>query len=202
MTAFGFGAEDFEGPLEDKLSEAVDRARALLRDLQHLGGERMSQAADWPFPFGSAGAREHAEPHAGPHGPAGPHRHEGHAEGHEQSAPYGAHEHAEPRPDDEADDAETGGGGGPWGGNWATGFSGKDWAGFFGGPRGGWRPGPGPRRGGWGGPGGPGGRGPGGPGGPGGPRRPKASRGDVRGSVLALLTAGPRAGYPIMSERA
>jgi len=162
MTAFGFGAEDFEGPLEDKLSEAVDRARGLLRDLQHLGGERMSQAADWPFPFGGAGAREHADPHAGPH------RHEAHAEahaeGHEQSAPYGAHEHAEPRPDDEADDAETGGWGGPWGGNWATGFSGKDWAGFFGGPRGGWRPGPGPRRGGWGGPGGPGGRGPGGPG--------------------------------------
>src|ERR1700761_5354738 len=175
MTAFGFGAEDFEGPLEDKLSEAVDRARALLRDLQHLGGERMSQAADWPFPVGSAGAREHAEPRAGPHGPAGPQRHEGHAEGHEQSAPYGAHEHAEPRPDDEAGDAETGGWGGPWGGERAAGVGGedggggKDGAGFCGGPRGGWWPGPGSRRGGWGGPGGPGGRGPGGAGGPGGP---------------------------------
>ncbi len=32
---------------------------------------------------------------------------------------------------------ERGGWGGPWGGSWGTGFSGKDWAGLFGGPRGG-----------------------------------------------------------------
>jgi DNA-binding PadR family transcriptional regulator len=201
MTAFGFGAEDFEGQLEDKLSEAVDRARGLLRDLQHLGGERMSRPADWPFPFGSAAAHEHAEPHGagGPHEDSAPYGAHG---AHEHAGPHEAHAHEEPGPDDEAGDAETGGWGGPWGGSWATGFSGKDWAGFFGGPRGGWWPGPGSRRG-WGGPGGPGGpggRGPGGPGGPGGPRRPKASRGDVRASILALLTEGPRTGYQIMSD--
>ena len=84
---------------------------------------------------------------------------------------------------------ETGPWGGPWGGPGGRGFSGKDWAGFFGGPRAGWWQGPGGRR-----------RGPGGPGGPGGPRRPKASRGDVRATILALLTEGPRTGYQIMSD--
>ena len=32
------------------------------------------------------------------------------------------------------------------------------------------------------------------------PRRPKASRGDVRATILALLTEGPRTGYQIMSD--
>src|SRR6202044_1737551 len=50
---------------------------------------------------------------------------------------------------------------------------------------------------------------PGGPGGPGGPgfsrqsgpsRGTKASRGDVRAAILALLREGPRNGYQIMSE--
>ncbi|HLH57630.1 MAG TPA: PadR family transcriptional regulator [Streptosporangiaceae bacterium] len=59
----------------------------------------------------------------------------------------------------------------------------KDWMGLFGGPRRG-RPGPhwGPRP----------GFGP--------PRRAKASRGDVRATILALLSEGPRTGYQIMSD--
>jgi DNA-binding PadR family transcriptional regulator len=212
MTAFGFGAEDFDdGRFEEKLNEAVDRARGLLRNLQHLGGETSSRPADGPFgaggfgpfaaggfgPFGRAAGPEsaHAEPHEHP-GTTGSSAH---------SAASGASAHSEPAGDDDDEASEGGGWGGPWGGSWATGFTGKDWAGFFGGPRGGgWG---GPRRG-WGGPGwpggpggrGPGGRGPGGPGGPGGPRRPKASRGDVRATVLALLTEGPRTGYQIMSD--
>ena len=183
MTAFGFGEEFDDGQLEDKLSEAVDRARGLLRNLQHLGSESVTRPAGWPF------AQEHHE-HPG---------HHGHAEAHAS----GRSTHSEPGPDDEPGEPGEGGGwGGPWGGSWSTGFSGKDWAGFFGGPRGGWwpgGPGPGPRRG-WGGPGRPGGPGGRGPGGPGGPRRPKASRGDVRATILALLNEGPRTGYQIMSD--
>jgi DNA-binding PadR family transcriptional regulator len=63
---------------------------------------------------------------------------------------------------------------------------GKDkghWGGGFGGSWGGWWPGP---------------SGPPGPPGPG--RGPKASRGDVRAAILALLQEGPRNGYQIMSE--
>jgi DNA-binding PadR family transcriptional regulator len=171
MTAFGFGAEEFE----DGLSEAVDRARGLLRNLHNLGAESMTRPAGGPFAHEHTGTPEHAGPR--------------------MSA------HSEPGPDEGPDEpGEAGGWGGPWGGSWATGFTGKDWAGFFGGPRGGWWPtGPGPRRG-WGGPGRPGGPGGRGPGGPGGPRRPKASRGDVRATILALLTEGPRTGYQIMSD--
>jgi DNA-binding PadR family transcriptional regulator len=73
------------------------------------------------------------------------------------------------------------------------------------GPRSEWRGGPfewklGGRRGHgqWG--GGFGGWWPGPPGGPGQPRGPKASRGDVRAAILALLREGPRNGYQIMSE--
>jgi DNA-binding PadR family transcriptional regulator len=51
-----------------------------------------------------------------------------------------------------------------------------DWTAFFGGPRGGWWQGPQH------------------------PRRPKASRGDVRATILALLSEGPRTGYQIMSD--
>jgi DNA-binding PadR family transcriptional regulator len=58
--------------------------------------------------------------------------------------------------------------------------------GFGGGPGGGWWPGP------------PGAFGPAGPAGPG--RGTKASRGDVRAAILALLQEGPRNGYQIMSE--
>ncbi len=180
MTAFGFGEEFDDGQLEDKLSEAVDRARGLLRNLHNLGSESMTRPAGGPF------AHEHP----------GHHEHHEHAEAHAA----GRSAHSEPGPDDEP--GEGGGWGGPWGGSWSTGFSGKDWAGFFGGPRGGWwpgAPGPGPRRG-WGGPGRPGGPGGRGPGGPGGPRRPKASRGDVRATILALLNEGPRTGYQIMSD--
>jgi DNA-binding PadR family transcriptional regulator len=55
------------------------------------------------------------------------------------------------------------------------------WGGGFGGPKGGW----------W----------PGGPPGPPGPQRaPKASRGDVRAAILALLREGPRNGYQIMAD--
>jgi DNA-binding PadR family transcriptional regulator len=50
------------------------------------------------------------------------------------------------------------------------------WGGGFGGPKGAWWPGP--------------------PSAPG----PKASRGDVRAAILALLKEGPRNGYQIMSE--
>ena len=52
-----------------------------------------------------------------------------------------------------------------------------DWSGGPGGPGRGWWPGP-----------------------PGFPRGPKASRGDVRAAILALLREGPRNGYQIMSE--
>jgi DNA-binding PadR family transcriptional regulator len=63
---------------------------------------------------------------------------------------------------------------------WERGFGPRrgpgHWGGGFVGPKGGWWPGP--------------------PGGPG----PKASRGDVRAAILALLREGPRNGYQIMSE--
>ncbi len=69
--------------------------------------------------------------------------------------------------------------GGPWdfggrrgGGHWGGGH----WGGGFAGSRGAWWPGP--------------------PAPPG----PKASRGDVRAAILALLREGPRNGYQIMSE--
>jgi DNA-binding PadR family transcriptional regulator len=52
-----------------------------------------------------------------------------------------------------------------------------EWHGGFGGPWGGWWPGP-----------------------PGPARGPKAGRGDVRAAILALLKEGPRNGYQIMSE--
>jgi len=70
------------------------------------------------------------------------------------------------------------------GGPWDRDFGGKrgpgHWGGGFGGPWGGWWPGP--------------------PGPPGPPRGTKASRGDVRAAILALLREGPRNGYQIMSE--
>src|SRR6266702_3945829 len=70
------------------------------------------------------------------------------------------------------------------GGPWDWGFGGpkgqKQWPGGAGGPWGRW----------WAGPQGP----------PGAARGPKASRGDVRAAILALLREGPRNGYQIMSE--
>src|SRR5215469_6927009 len=70
--------------------------------------------------------------------------------------------------------------GGPW--EWGPGRpkGAKDWPRGFGGHWGGWWPGP---------------SGP-----PGFARGPKASRGDVRAAILALLREGPRNGYQIMSE--
>ena len=73
--------------------------------------------------------------------------------------------------------------GGP-GGPWARGFPGPKgaghWGGGAGGPWGAWWPGPG---------------------GPAGASRgKKASRGDVRAAILALLREGPRTGYQIMSD--
>ena len=63
---------------------------------------------------------------------------------------------------------------------WERGFTKQKWSGHwgggFGGPRGAWWPGP--------------------PGPPG----PKASRGDVRAAILALLREEPRNGYQIMAE--
>ena len=66
--------------------------------------------------------------------------------------------------------------GGPWDWN----FGGRKGHGHWSGGFGGFWPGP--------------------PGGPGQPRGPKASRGDVRAAILALLREGPRNGYQIMSE--
>ena len=74
--------------------------------------------------------------------------------------------------------------GADWEREFRRGFAGH-WGGGFVGPKAGWWPGPpGP---------------PGGPG-PGRPRPPKASRGDVRAAILALLREGPRNGYQIMSD--
>src|ERR1700753_3414804 len=102
MTAFGFGEEFDDGQLEDKLSEAVDRARGLLRNLQHLGSESVTRPAGWPF------AQEHHEHHEHP----GHHGHHGHAEAHAS----GRSTHSEPGPDDEPGEPGEGGGwGGPWG---------------------------------------------------------------------------------------
>jgi DNA-binding PadR family transcriptional regulator len=65
-------------------------------------------------------------------------------------------------------------------GPWERGFGGRKgpghWGGGFVGPKGGWWPPP-PA-----------------------PAGPKASRGDVRAAILALLSEGPRNGYQIMSE--
>ena len=200
MHGFGSGAEDFDAGL----SEAIDRARTLLRNVYNAGGTTSSRPAhDTPgFPHrpghgpsggpppgpddggpddeeftgpGHAGPHEHAEPH-----PFGGPGHPGHGPHHEFGA-AGFDEDDRPGPEE---------GAGPWGGPRSRGFTGMDWAGFFGGPRGGW----------WSGSGGGRRRGPGWPGGPGGPRRPKASRGDVRATILALLTEGPRTGYQIMSD--
>lgn len=70
--------------------------------------------------------------------------------------------------------------GGPRGGPFAGPKGRGHWGGGFGGPWGGWWPGP--------------------PGSPGQGRGSKASRGDVRAAILALLQEGPRNGYQIMSE--
>jgi DNA-binding PadR family transcriptional regulator len=68
--------------------------------------------------------------------------------------------------------------GGPWERGHTRPKGPWDWhGGGFGGPWGGWRPGP-----------------------PGFVRGPKAGRGDVRAAILALLREGPRNGYQIMSE--
>jgi DNA-binding PadR family transcriptional regulator len=73
--------------------------------------------------------------------------------------------------------------GGPWDRDFAAGWAGKrggHWGGGFVGPKGAWWPGPpGPQH---------------------APRPPKASRGDVRAAILALLKEGPRNGYQIMSD--
>jgi DNA-binding PadR family transcriptional regulator len=53
----------------------------------------------------------------------------------------------------------------------------RQWGGGFGGPSGGWWPGPDSSS-----------------------RGPKAARGDVRAAILAVLREGPRNGYQIMSE--
>ena len=78
--------------------------------------------------------------------------------------------------------------GGQWrGGPWERKAGGRKgpghWGGGFGGPGGGWWPGP---------------PGPAGPVGP--AHGAKASRGDVRAAILALLREGQRNGYQIMSE--
>ncbi|MGO9781815.1 MAG: PadR family transcriptional regulator [Streptosporangiaceae bacterium] len=206
MHGFGSGAEDFDAGL----SEAIDRARTLLRNVYNAGGTTSSRPAHgapgFPHgpghgPFGPPPPGPHPRPHpspddggldeeeftgpghGGPHGHGGP-GHPGHGP-HREFGAAGFDEDDRPGPEE---------GAGSWGGSWSRGFPGMDWAGFFGGPRGGWWPG-------GGGGGGRGrGRGPGWPGGPGGPRRPKASRGDVRATILALLTEGPRTGYQIMSD--
>ncbi len=77
-------------------------------------------------------------------------------------------------------------GGGPWERDFGGRRGAGHWGGGFVGPRGGWWPGP------------PGQPAPPGP--PRGPRGRKASRGDVRAAILALLRDGPRNGYQIMSD--
>jgi DNA-binding PadR family transcriptional regulator len=67
--------------------------------------------------------------------------------------------------------------GGPWERGFGRPRGPREWHGGFGGPWGGWWPGP-----------------------PGFARGPKAGRGDVRAAILALLREGPRNGYQIMSE--
>jgi len=67
--------------------------------------------------------------------------------------------------------------GGPWGQRHGRPGGFGDWPGGPGGPWRGWWPGP-----------------------PGFARGPKASRGDVRAAILALLREGPRNGYQIMSD--
>jgi len=212
MQGFAYGPEDFDA----RLSEAIDRARMLLRNI-YPGGMAASRPGPGStgFPRGPFGG-PFAAPGRGPgsheegFGPAphGPHEHGPHEHGPHEHGPHehGPHEHGPGRPGPGPHgpgphashephfgagwDEEGPGRGeaGSWGGPWGRGFAGKDWAAFFGGPRSGWRPGGGGRR------------GPGGPGGPGGPRRPKASRGDVRATILALLSEGPRTGYQIMSD--
>jgi DNA-binding PadR family transcriptional regulator len=75
--------------------------------------------------------------------------------------------------------------GGPWERDFAAGWAGKrgagHWGGGFVGPKGGWWPGGAPRP-------------------QHGPRPPKASRGDVRAAILALLKEGARNGYQIMAD--
>lgn len=70
--------------------------------------------------------------------------------------------------------------GGPWARGPGWGRGGRHWPGGFGGPWGGWWPGP--------------------PGPPPWMRGRKAGRGDVRAAILALLREGPRNGYQIMSD--
>ena len=72
-----------------------------------------------------------------------------------------------------------GGRGGPWDREFGGRRGPGHWGGGFGGPWGGWFPGPPGRRSAAG---------------------PKASRGDVRAAILALLREGPLNGYQIMSE--
>src|SRR6516164_11819822 len=67
--------------------------------------------------------------------------------------------------------------GAPWGRRQTRPGGFAEWPGGPGGPWRGWWPGP-----------------------PGSPRGPKASRGDVRAAILALLREGPCNGYQIMSE--
>jgi DNA-binding PadR family transcriptional regulator len=69
---------------------------------------------------------------------------------------------------------------GSWEHEFRRGGASGHWGGGFVGGRGGWWPGP--------------------PGPPGPARGPKASRGDVRAAILALLREGPRNGYQIMSD--
>jgi DNA-binding PadR family transcriptional regulator len=69
---------------------------------------------------------------------------------------------------------------GPWDQSFRGPKGPRQWGGGFGGPSGGWWPGP---------------AGP-----PGASRGPKAGRGDVRAAILAVLGDGPRNGYQIMSE--
>ena len=121
-------------------------------------------------------------PWEGPGGPGHGH-HPGPDEGPESHGPHPgpeSHEHGrEHRHGHGFGHSRTMHAGGPWGGGFGMA---KDWMGFFGGPRGGWWQGP-----------------PGPHGGPG-RARPKASRGDVRATILALLSEGPRTGYQIMSD--
>jgi DNA-binding PadR family transcriptional regulator len=194
MHASEWGAED----LEAGLTEAIGRARKLFHDLHAAGGMMSAMSAGFGMPGrgpSGQGPGGHG-PGFGTHGPGARGRGSSFSTPGPGGAGFGPGGESEPGPGAPGDPEHgpghghgpgtgpgTGPAAGPWGGPWGGTFAGaKDWAAFFGGPRGGWwHGGPGPR------------------GGPG-TRRPKASRGDVRATILALLSEGPRTGYQIMSD--
>src|SRR5579875_489648 len=183
MAAAAWGADDFEAGLRDVLGyvdDMLDQVRQGLRsaaegvkDGLKAGGARdCGPVSDWLSGSRSGRRGGWGFGESTSRGPGG----EGFGRGRPRGGDFGG-------PGGEGFGGPRGRDFGPRG----RGFGGPKgrghWGGGFGGPFGGW----------WFGP-----PGPPGPGGPG--RGPKASRGDVRAAILALLQEGPRNGYQIMSE--